>query len=487
MNIYFSDFFDVDENILEEYGALNISLINDLPLFIDPFLLFNSKKTEYQKLHDDIINYVAFLKEKSEAQNVNKGLLYSWFMFSEVKQNWFGYSQQGNGGNGLGPDFAKSLNKNLRYIFADFGSEKITDGSHLEKLCLIKDGVGKDHISDFTTNLIKEFILKYTEAFAIKNLFKSKLKKIKVSKVRFNYNTESWESDYFTLPYDGLDYVLLTPKDILTKDDTWINRNDLVDEFYDIVSAIPNEQLRAQVNNYFYKALPNKRKHTKKDIKFAVQYVIDNMPEVLDYYIKYKEDNGAEAKHISGQKVKEIESRFILQLEEFVEILSEKTKFYNLDKFSFDASYKRILFLKQVIENNNGYKLFYYKNKPIQREADLQIIFRLTWFASSFEVDSEVDNGRGPVDYKISKGSSDKTLVEFKLASNSQLKRNLANQIEVYKKANSTINAIKVILYFNQEEYLKVQKILKELKISDDKNMILIDASKENKKSASKV
>ncbi len=39
MNIYFSDFFEVDEKIIEDYGALNISLINDLPLFIDPFLL----------------------------------------------------------------------------------------------------------------------------------------------------------------------------------------------------------------------------------------------------------------------------------------------------------------------------------------------------------------------------------------------------------------------------------------------------------------
>ena len=487
MNIYFSDFFDVDEDIIDRYGALNISLINDLPLFVDPFLLFNSKKPEYKRLHEEVINYVSFLKDKSESESVNKGLLYSWFMFSEVKQNWFGYSEKGNGGNGLGPDFAKSLNKNLRFVFSNFGDEQITNGSHLEKLCLIKDGVGKDHISDFTTNLIKEYLLKYTETFALKNLSKSKIKKIKVSKVRFNYDTETWESDCFTLPFDGNDFVLLTPKDILTKDDTWINRTDLVDEFYDIVRAIPNDQLRAQINNYFYNALPKKKKQTKKDLRFAVQYVIDNMPELLDYYIKYKEDNGEKAKYISDQKVKEIENRFILQLEKFVTSLDEKTMFYSLDKYSYDASYQRVLFLKQVIENNNGYKLFYYKNDPVQREADLQIIFRLTWFASSFEVDSEVDNGRGPVDYKISKGSADKTLVEFKLASNSKLKKNLANQVEVYKKANRTENALKVILFFTNEEYLNVKKILKDLKLDNDKNIILIDATRENKKSASTV
>ncbi|WP_269078769.1 hypothetical protein [Endozoicomonas numazuensis] len=39
MNIYFSDYFDVEKEDLEKYGAFNVSLINDLPVFIDPFLL----------------------------------------------------------------------------------------------------------------------------------------------------------------------------------------------------------------------------------------------------------------------------------------------------------------------------------------------------------------------------------------------------------------------------------------------------------------
>lgn len=42
--VYFSDYFGVNIDDIDEYGAINISLINDLPLFIDPFLLFNSEK-----------------------------------------------------------------------------------------------------------------------------------------------------------------------------------------------------------------------------------------------------------------------------------------------------------------------------------------------------------------------------------------------------------------------------------------------------------
>ena len=55
MKIYFTDFFNVDPQVLNDYGAFNISLINDLPLFIDPFLLFGSKNPEYQEIHKSIL------------------------------------------------------------------------------------------------------------------------------------------------------------------------------------------------------------------------------------------------------------------------------------------------------------------------------------------------------------------------------------------------------------------------------------------------
>ena len=149
IKIYFSDYFEVDPELLEQYGAFNISLITDLPLFIDPFHLFNSKKEKYQRFHDEIIRYLMFLRNKSASGQVDEGLLKALYTFREVKQNWLGFSVEGNRGRGLGLDFARSLNRNMKIIFTDFGDEKITTGSHLEKLCLIKDGVGKEDIDDY--------------------------------------------------------------------------------------------------------------------------------------------------------------------------------------------------------------------------------------------------------------------------------------------------------------------------------------------------
>ena len=62
MKVLFSDFFRVDSDAVEQYGAFDISLLADLPLFVDPFLLFNSKKPEYRQLHDKIIRYLRFLR-----------------------------------------------------------------------------------------------------------------------------------------------------------------------------------------------------------------------------------------------------------------------------------------------------------------------------------------------------------------------------------------------------------------------------------------
>lgn len=218
MKVYFSDWFDVDPAVLEEYGALNVSLINDLPLFIDPFLLFTSEKEKYQQLHDDIIKYLTFLRDQSVNGNVDDGLLKSWYMFPEVKQLWLGFSQSGNNGSGLGIDFARALNSNLHVIFTNFGSEKITKGSHIEKVCLVRDGVGRDNISDFTANLIKEYLLEYTQTFAQSYISQSHRKSLSVQGVRFDYDKRYWCPRNYDLPFVLGDYVLLAPKDIILID-----------------------------------------------------------------------------------------------------------------------------------------------------------------------------------------------------------------------------------------------------------------------------
>lgn len=325
--------------------------------------------------------------------------------------------------------------------------------------------------------------MEYTQTFAGLYISPRYLHRYTVNHVEFNYNTRSWKNKEANLPTVNGDYALLVPKDILTKDDTWINKSDMINNFNEIVTSIPNDQLRAQLNEYFLRALPADA--TKKESDKAIVKTINNHPEFIDYFIKFKEDHGYQAIQASSLKVKETEILFNHNVKELVDLLTQ-AGFYNQGTKSLNEAYQRVLYLKQVIEHNDGYRIFYVNGEPINREKDLQILYRLTWYATDCDVNSEVNNGRGPADYKISKGKRDQTLVEFKLASNSKLKHNLKHQVKVYEAANQTEQSIKVILYFTDRELEKISEILRELNLSQDKFLVTIDA-RPNKSSASNV
>ena len=148
---------------------------------------------------------------------------------------------------------------------------------------------------------------------------------------------------------------------------------------------------------------------------------------------------------------------------------------------------KKIEYFKHKVEKEDCYRLFYNTKDGslTAQESDVQYLFKLVWENSDSSVDSEVKNGLGIVDFKISRGKSDSTLVEFKLASNSSLKRNVENQIEIYSLVNQTEKYFTVIMVFSDEDQIRVNKVLKQLGKSDDERIYIIDGRRDNKHSAS--
>jgi hypothetical protein len=113
-------------------------------------------------------------------------------------------------------------------------------------------------------------------------------------------------------------------------------------------------------------------------------------------------------------------------------------------------------------------------------------MFRFVWFGSPSDVGAEANDGGGPVDYKISRGAKDKTLVEIKLAKNTGLERNLERQLPIYQAASDAKNGIKIVIYFSEAEKLRVEGILGKLKLVGHRDVVLIDARNDNKPSGSK-
>lgn len=483
MDLYFSQHFDVDPKHLKKYGALDMSVVSDLPLFVDPFLLFNSDDKTYQGLHEEILRYLKFLRDEAGGNGLDDDSIEDLYCFKEVKQNWLGFTLFGNEGAGLGTDFAHALHGALGSILSGFGNETITQGSHLEKLCLIRPGVGKDSISDFTTNLIKSYLCEYTEAFAKKHVAKDRCDDFKVARAYFNYQTKTWAAKSYCLPRLGDDYVLLTPMDILTREETWINYSDLIEGLATLPDAVSNAQQRARINRYLKDQLGKDPSAEQK--REAAANTISRFPELIDLYIKVKEETGDRAEAISGQQVEDTERVLVEQVIKAVADIEKRTDFYDKSWTSYTECLERVEYFKAYIEDMDGYKLLNRAGQPFTTEAEVHLAFGLVWCKSEFDINREPNNGRGPVDFKASYGSGDKSLIEFKLGSNSQLKRNLQNQVPIYKKANQADKAIKVIVSYNEKQQKRVDKLLKELGLTNEEAVVQIDARSDNKPSAS--
>jgi hypothetical protein len=490
--IYFSDVFGVDPQTLRDYGAFDVSLVNDLPLFIDPFLLFHSDKPIYRALHDEIIRYVVFLKDRASSPSVSPALIRAWFTFKEVKETWLGYSLAGNKGRGLGPDFAEALKGSLSQVFKTFGTESVTNGSHLEKLCLIGDGVGRDSISDFATNLIKPYLISFTEEFARLHLREDQAKAVQVPKARFDYDSASWAPGLHKLPYFADGYVLLTPIDMLTKDEVWINRTDLLRDYDHIAASVPNDELRERLGFYFHRKLSeiHEREEARRKKEFEQRAVDDRrrvykprdptqretdearsativeFPELLDYYIRQKEEAGDQAEELADERVRSSERLFIGQVRQLANLLATKTRFYEMAADTTEGVAARVTELKRAIEEEGGAELLHVDGHPIEDEADLRIILRLVW----------CNNPQSEAAPRPLPGASfSQKQIQVKLGSNLQINKFLAAA-----KDDPTDLTRRVIVCFSAKRQGEVGVIRKALELADDPRIVVIRAWKQH-------
>lgn len=130
------------------------------------------------------------------------------------------------------------------------------------------------------------------------------------------------------------EYVVLTPKDILTKDETFLNSQDMYNKIELITSTVENDTLRGQMNNYLLLEL---KKDMKKDERKKVyEKLVELYPQLVDYYIREKEKNKEEASSISKSKVNFSEVAFIENVVELIGKLNNETRFYQMNQDSYE-------------------------------------------------------------------------------------------------------------------------------------------------------
>lgn len=191
----------------------------DLAIGIDPFLLFKSRDPILSALHSTILrafNHGVDLIRKGKASEVRH-----LFAFPEVAEIGFGYTKKSKRGSGVGGFLTELITETL----TDSPALLERGIRHIEEMQLVSVGIGPDRVSDMAANLLKKFLIEYTQKQC--EIWRIPLSSGVPIEHVFDPEGFSWSDGYFDLPvspYDGSP-ILLVPRRIV-RILPWINYED---------------------------------------------------------------------------------------------------------------------------------------------------------------------------------------------------------------------------------------------------------------------
>ena len=133
--------------------------------------------------------------------------------------------------------------------------------------------------------------------------------------------------------------------------------------------------------------------------------------------------------------------------------------------------YDLIIRYKKIVENERGWENLWENGKrtPVN-EKKIQSHFwsSITMYLESKKItyNRETETGSGPVDFSFENGVSARVFVEFKLASNSAMKRNFIQQIKSYMKNGKCDSSYLVVVGFFKEDSSILHSVNEEIERS---------------------
>ncbi|MEM7536727.1 MAG: hypothetical protein AAF639_31395, partial [Chloroflexota bacterium] len=249
----------------------------DLPLGIDPFLLYKSRDHKLENLHNAIISPFNAAIESLR----NKDIPTATYLLDlpEVPEIGLGYTTKGKRGSGVGSYLTQLIIETLN------SSPALLERGvrHVEEMQLVAIRIAADRTSDIAANFIKEYLIDYTQQQC--KLWDIELKpNVPVHHI-FNLQTYEWYDTYTDLPISPVDSspIIFVPRRIV-RSLPWIN---YADYFRNEFSA-------------YLRAKEVKKTHKKQSQPLiSKQEVISiNRTEVerIDHYIDRKEATAEQAR-----------------------------------------------------------------------------------------------------------------------------------------------------------------------------------------------
>ncbi|WP_238653839.1 hypothetical protein [Paenibacillus piscarius] len=459
MAVFASEEFNLGTS-LEELGVFDSLLNEDSNYFINIKRLKSTKVPEfsdsYKKINHFFRDIGILLKASTNKQDKNYRTALKKFDFPEVQGINLGFSK-GKRGAGFG--------KKLKEKIINDASEIIKSGSEQPEIFhlvgLFEENVGPDRLSDMVARLIYDEIVLYT-----KNI--NELLGIN----QFNYPNIKFVNGLAINSYKKCE-ILLLPIDIL-------HELPIAKDWEDIDRVCrENEIIREEINGLVEKEW--KKLSVGKKKEYLREHIFKN-PEILQRVIA-NYDAIVVAPYDVNKNMEYLIEKIIYNIRKTDETVS------NFNKSSFEAAREILLHYKQWVENQKGYSVL----QGVESKNEEKIVQRTLHGCAGYycninglDISPESNTGRGPVDFKISRGM-DKTVIEIKLTSNSQVVHGFEVQIEEYAKSEQTENKIFLLVDNGKESHrvLKVMESYKKRKAEGQKPAEIIIIDTKPKSSAS--
>jgi hypothetical protein len=215
-------------------------LEEDIPLYLDPFLLWASSDQRYRELHEQLLGFIAHFGSLAldGREDAAQRLLLTC---EEPRELGLGYAQGSKQGSFIGPATARLATR--LYVETPQLHEKRLE--HIEELGLFLPRIAEDRISDLTACVLREFFVRYTE---------EQSRAHGVPTLRFRI-PEVWDPDALRwrtgltadLPYhpDTKAQLLFAPLDLL-RHLPWINYPDYYKSYFSR-HVLPAKPIKGQV------------------------------------------------------------------------------------------------------------------------------------------------------------------------------------------------------------------------------------------------
>ncbi|MFK4085016.1 hypothetical protein ACI2LF_12955 [Kribbella sp. NPDC020789] len=463
----------------------DLEVIEDTPLYVDPFLVFEDGDPFWSACHQDLVDFfslaLGFVKLANgdrRSPHWRKALL--MLTFPEPKEFAFGLSMGHPEGSGTAGEFAERMADALDLLRRG----NIDTLRYVEAFVLFCEGLGVDRISDMFCNITKERFISYTQKVAQRHNLDTK--PVLVKHRRWSRQSGRWDDGRVALPsspaFNG--GVLLCPdrflKDIprVTPDGfwTWAETNEAstlrFDLNYDLSLSLTKAEKTAAGRNVA-RARPN----------LALRYVDKVADQEHQPYNVQTDPNllvgWAEAGRDAAERQPALQPP------------GSEDDFYAWVGDLMNG-------FKHAVEQTDLWKVLWNDDYTRPRQEKIvQAVASMMWQtqcrAAGVDLSREVNIGRGPVDFKFSLGWRRRALTEVKLIKSTGFFTGASKQLPQYLESEQISFGYYLCVGFTDEDFgdermTRVQETC--TAIAEQKGVtispVFVDARPKNKTSASK-